>query len=247
MSIRVDQRIRLRQTIHWARKIEEELAEARRSRLGEVHFRPSSSGISMVGLRPDRPQRGKSRITNLQRLATTFETKFQTHCVDCDQGRPTPEKRIQSFLIANAYRHARRLEDLSGGDGDGELLFVTDELSLLTEKGKMVCDLLALHGDRPAVIELKTAREKMRLVKQVKKYARLVEENLDLFSKLFSVVLGRKVTLCSPCQGWIVWPHLAGHDRDPQEDDLAQLGIRVADYTECEDGFRFRVGRRVQG
>ena len=170
MSIRDDQRSRLRRTIEWARKIEEELAETRTSRLGEVHFRPSSTGISMVGLRPDRPQRGKSRIINLQRLASTFETKFQTHCVDCDQGRPTPEKRLQSFLISNAYRHARRLEDLSGADGDEELLFVTDELSLPTVEGDKCCDVLALHGNRPAVIELKPARKKRGLCRKVPKW-----------------------------------------------------------------------------
>ena len=249
MSIREDQRSRLRRTIEWARKIEEELAEARRSRLGEVHFRPSSTGISMVGLRPDRPQRGKSQITNLQRLASTFEREFQTHCVDCDHGRPTPEKRLQSFLISNAYRHARRLEDLAGGDGDEELLFVTDELSLPTverPRGQL-CDVLALHGNRPAVIELKPARKKKELVKQATGYARLVEEHLELFSELFSVVLGREVKLCRPCQCWIVWPHPAGHDRDPQEGSLARLGVRVAGYTEVEDGFRFQVGTPVQG
>lgn len=249
MSIRDDQRSRLRRTIEWARKIEEELAEVRRSRLGEVHFRPSSTGISMVGLRPDRPQRGKSRITNPQRLASTFEREFQTHCVDCDHRRHTREKRLQSFLIGNAYRHARRLEELSGGKGDEELLFVTDELPLPTverPRGQR-CDILALHGNQPTVIELKPARNKEELVKQATGYARLVEEHLELFSELFSVVLSRKVKLCKPCQRWIVWPHPVGHDRDPQEDSLARLGIRVAGYTEVEDGFRFQVGRRVHG
>jgi len=33
-----------------------------------VHFRPSATGVSMVGLLHERPQRGKSGITNLERL-----------------------------------------------------------------------------------------------------------------------------------------------------------------------------------
>jgi hypothetical protein len=53
-----------------------------------VHFRPSSTGVAMVGLLPARPQRGKSGYTNLARLAANFEEEFQHHCVNVEQGRP---------------------------------------------------------------------------------------------------------------------------------------------------------------
>ena len=84
------------------------------------------------------------------------------------------------------------------------------------------------------------------LVKQVTEYARLVETLLELFNELFSVVLGREVNLSSPCEKWIVWPHPVGHDRDLQSNTLAQLDIRVVGYTEVTDGFRLKVGKRVQ-
>jgi len=236
VTLRNQQRDRLQQTIDWARKTEETLAEVRRRHLGEVHFRPGSTGISMVGLRPDRPQRGKSAISNLNRLAADFERLFRKHCVDCDHGRPTPEKLLQSVLVAEAYRTGRKLASLCGGDAP---LFVTDELSLPVERGRIVCDLLALDGDRPAVIELKPARAMKRLVEQVTAYSALVDEHLDLFEALYSVVLGRPVSLMSPCERWIVWPAVPGRDRDPREDELAALGVRVVGYAESEGGFEF--------
>src|SRR5690606_40187661 len=61
-----------------------------------------ASAISMIGLHPERPQRGKGASTNLQRLAANFEDEFSRHCITCDHGRPTPEKRLQSYLLASA-------------------------------------------------------------------------------------------------------------------------------------------------
>lgn len=63
----------------------------------------------MVGLLPDRPQRGQSRITNLKSLAANFETWFELHCRNVDHGRDTGEKALQSFLVANAQRSGRGL------------------------------------------------------------------------------------------------------------------------------------------
>lgn len=247
------QRDRLRRTISWARAIEQHLATVRTRHLGEVHFRPSSAAIAMVGLHPDRPQRGKSSITNLARLAADFPRQFATHCIDCDHGRPTPEKRLQSHLVADAYRSDRRLVSLAA-PGEPPPLFVTDELALPTADGKLVCDILALapepdaehhqHQSRAAVIELKSSRDKTRLVRQVTAYAALVDAHLDLVAELFSVILHRTVTLQAPTQRMIVWPHPAGHDRDPSEDELAALGIRVAGYIPTDTGFTLQLGRR---
>lgn len=247
MSVRDQQRERLRRTIEWARKIEQSLAEVRATRLGEVHFRPSSTGIAMVGLRPDRPQRGRSGITSVERLAANFEREYEAHCVSCPHKRPTPEKRLQSHLLAQAYRGRRFISDLQPNDEGRALEFVTDELSLPVEGGEIVCDLLALRGDRAAAIELKTARQMKRLVEQVTGYAALMDEHADLFGELFSVILGRRVELSGRCERWIVWPHPQGHERDPRETELAALGIRVVGYTEVGGGFGFEIGDAVDG
>lgn len=57
----------------------------------------------MVGLLPDRPQRGKSGIRDLQRLVNDFENQFTGHCVDAEQGRLTADKALQSWLIRDAH------------------------------------------------------------------------------------------------------------------------------------------------
>ena len=245
MTIDETRRDHLLRTIEWARKIEDRLAPLRAQHAGRVHFRPSSAGIAMVGLLPDRPQRGKSSITDLGRLAAEFAETFRIHCVDCEQGRPTPEKRLQSHLIAEAYRHDRQLRPLAAPDLASPLRFITDELALPTADGRIVCDLLALHDDRPVVIELKPGREKQRLVEQVTTYAALIETNLELFSALYSAILGHPTPLRAPCERWIVWPHRTIAGRDPQEQALAALGIRVVGYEAMNDSFRFHVGRAV--
>ncbi len=242
MNVRDAQRDRLRRTIEWARKIEEHLADVRARHLGQVHFRPSSTAVSMIGLRPDRPQRGKSSVTNLRRLTANFEQEFRTHCIDCDHRRTTPEKRLQSFLLSTAYHNDRRIMGLHD-DAENPVVFITDELSLPVDDGEIVCDVLALNGERPVAMELKPARQMKRLVAQVTGYSALVEEHIDLFTELFGVVLDRPVDLRAPCEKWIVWPHPTGHDRDPREEELAGRGIRVVGYTEVEGGFAFRVGR----
>lgn len=216
------------------------------SRLGGVHFRPTSKGVTLISLHPDRPQLGKG-FKNVMILKKKFEEKFQMHCVDRAPKRRTPEKRLQSFLIANAYCNARRLINLERDSDGAELFFVTDELSLPFASTKIVCDIIALQRDQPVVIELKTQRQKKQLVKQVTDYATLVEEHRELFGQLFSVILKRKIVLRRPCQRWIVWPQLPGYDRDRQEESLAQLNIRVVGYAEIGRGYEFQVGKQING
>ncbi len=214
-----------------------------------VHFRPSSSGIAMVGLLPDRPQRGKSGITNLSSLAANFEAVFDQHCGNVDHRRVTGEKALQSFLIGEAQTNGRRLASLNTASGKTEdpveLWFMTDEIALPLETGKTVCDILALRRDggrtTPVVIELKDSRQLSRLVEQVSGYARLVDEHADLFAELYGALLGENVTFDAPTEKWIVWPAAgAGPDRRTQE--LLERGIRIAGYTKVGTGYSFVVG-----
>ena len=78
-----------------------------------VHFRPSSTGVAMVGLLPERPQRGKSAILNLERVVAEFESLFSAHCVQIEQGRVTGEKALQSFLIRDAQTHGGWLRTIN--------------------------------------------------------------------------------------------------------------------------------------
>lgn len=254
MSIHDLQRERLSETIRWAKEIRQHLQGVLDANKGRVHFRPSSGGVAMIGLTPDRPQRGKSGIKGLEWLADNFEEPFQRHCVEVDQGRATVEKALQSWMIAEAYRAGRKMASLIDASTKTnepvELLFITDEIALPTTEdrtGRIVCDILALRVDggqlASVVIELKTERQLTRLVEQVMEYAALVDEHCDLFAELYSTILGREVSFTGPCEKWIVWPH-AGDEGDPREEELAEWGIRVVGYQAVGEGFGFRIGQR---
>lgn len=252
MSIRAEQEKRLRGTIDWARKLRATLGLLQRSHGDRVHFRPASTGISMVGLLPDRPQRGKSGLTNLQSVAANFEKLFHAHCRNVEQGRITGEKVLQSFLIREAYMSERRMISLNAASvctsDPVELWFITDELALPGDDGKVVCDLLALRRDEgrltPVLLELKDDRQLTRLVQQVDSYSRLMDKHAELFGELYGAIIGETITFDGPTEKWIMWP-AAGEEHDPREAELAQRGIRVVGYT-MDDGYRLSVGCGVK-
>ncbi len=109
----VEQRQRLEATIGWARRLRASLQPILDAHGDRIHFRPGKSGISMVSLLADRPQRGRSRFCDLDALAADFEGTFARYCQDIEQGRPTGEKALQSFLIRESYAHARRLHAIN--------------------------------------------------------------------------------------------------------------------------------------
>jgi hypothetical protein len=249
VDVRDLQRQRLRDTVGWARKIRTTLQPLLDSHGARVHFRPSSTAVTMVGLLPDRPQRGKRGITNLTRLVTDFDAMFATHCRDIEHSRVTGEKALQSYLIREAQTNGRRLVPINaaskGTNDPVELIFVTDEISLPTEGGKVICDILALRRDAgrstPVLLELKDSRMLTRLVEQVEGYAALMDEHADLFAKLFGALLGWPVTFDGPTEKWIVWP-AAGVEREPREDKLRAKGIRIVGYDADVGTYRFMVG-----
>ena len=241
------QRQHLQGVLHWARRVRETLDPVSQAHLGDVHFRPGSRGVAMVGLLPERPQRGKSGLRDLTRVAAEFPSLFSAHCRDVPQGRPTPEKRLQSWMTAEAYRNDRIMASLDRAcPGGTSTRFVADELALPVGDGRrIVCDMLALRQEpdgscRAAVIELKSARQLKRLVEQVQGYARCVDQHRETFSELFSEILGTPVNLTGSAEAWIVWPQ-AGEVADPRADELAASNIRVVGYLERDDGFVFRV------
>lgn len=252
MTSQVDceQSARLTRIAVCAAEIREKLAGIILGRSGQAHFRPTDSGITLVGLLPDRPQRGRGGYT-AEHLLAKFETEFRRHCLEVPQGRDTPEKVLQSFIISRAYRDGRRLGVLQTPSSRGglfaDVLFVTDELAVLTEAGKSVCDLLALRYQagrmNPALIELKSERHMSRLVEQLDSYAKLVERFRTEFERIYSAVLGKPVRFTGPPERWLVWPGpCTGPDR--REVELARAGIGVVQYKVAGEGFSFWVGQR---
>lgn len=126
-----------------------------------------------------------------------------------------------------------------------ELVFVTDEIPVLTERSKIVCDILALRRDggrsTPVLIELKDSRMLSRLVKQVEDYSALMDQHAEAFEKLYAPVLGESVRFDGETERWIVWPApKAGPE--PHEQELALKRIRVVGYRETASGYEFEVG-----
>lgn len=149
-AVRDQQRAHLRAVINWSRKLREHLGPIQDIHGDRVHFRPSSTAVAMIGLLHDHPQQGKGGYRNLARLATNFEIEFTRWCKDVDQGRPTPEKKLQSHLLADAHTHGGALTTLSeASDATNEpvhLDLITDELAPpLGDRRKIVCDLLVLR------------------------------------------------------------------------------------------------------
>ncbi|NUP13065.1 MAG: hypothetical protein HOW73_44055 [Polyangiaceae bacterium] len=240
---------RLRAIIAGAR-IARELGPIVREQGHRVHFRPSSRAVTMVGLLPDRPQRGVGKLSRPEEILARFEELFRTHCEDIDHGRPTAEKALQSWIIKNAQTNGGRMlafeRATAAAGAPVELVFVTDEISLPSEDGKIVCDLLALRIDggrqTPVVIELKSAREMTRLIAQVDAYARLVDLHAALFGELYATLLDREVHFDGPSERWSVWPRdpRGGERREPE---LAARGIHVLGYEMTADGYELWSGR----
>jgi hypothetical protein len=236
MTLHGRQAARLEEILPWAR-----LAGALRGiyRPGEqlVHLRPSGRGIRLVDLHPDRPQLDRGLIARHDGAAEKLHELLAVTQVG-SPGRATPEKRLQSWLLTEAYRANGTVASLAP-----DLLLVTDEQRLpVADEGDCVCDLLGVRGTAPVVIELKSARQMTRLIEQLRVVASVVDAHRPRFADLFGAVLGRAVTLDRPCERWLVWPAAPGHVVDPRGDELARQGIQVVSYTAADDGYGFTIG-----
>lgn len=238
MTLYEDQAARIDDILPWARLVGE-LRDTWRPAEHMVHLRPSGTGVRLVDLDPVRPQLDRGKISRRQDARETLRRLLDQR-PQGGPGRPTPEKRLQSWLIADAYRHQGRLEAMAP-----DLMFVTDEQRFLVGPKERICDMLAVQGSAPVVIELKSERQMKCLVEQLRVWADLIDAHRDRFARLFGAVLGRTVELDRPCEKWLVWPAAGSHAVDPRIRELADMGIRVVSYKESGQDFRFSVGPAI--
>ena len=198
MTLHARQATHLDAILAWARRIDE-LRDLWHPAEQLVHLRPSSTGIRLVDLRPSRPQLDRGKIDSPASVRERF-TRCLAKSYTNAPIRPTPEKRLQSWLLADAYRNGGTSPQLG-------LELVIDEQRVPGQGKDVVSDLLALrhsaHGFAPVVIELKSERHMARLVDQVLAFADVVDAHRDCFAALFGAVLGRTVDLTLPCERWI--------------------------------------------
>lgn len=233
----------------YAEEIRTHLLDQTLVKHGKVHFRPTTDGITLVCLSPDAPQLGKGGF-HAQVLAANLESLYEVYCANRSPGRTTPEKKLQSYLISDAYTHSLELNVLKAAAPDlasTAFCFITDELALYDQsRSKLQCDLLALLENDgmqiPVLIELKSGRYMTELIRQLEEYACLFNIYRTQLEALYSATLGQPVRFTAPPQKWIVWPY-AGQARDPRKDELTAKGIRVVEYAPSTNGYVFRVGK----
>lgn len=223
MSEMDEPKTNLDRILTWAR-LAGELSAALRPHEQGLHLRPSSTGIRVIDLNPTRPQLDRGKITS----PVAAEQKLRQLMAERRSnvpGRETPEKHLQSWLIAEAYRNRRTMASLSD-----QLTFVTDEQVLSHGSGRIVCDILAMRRTgaktAPVVIELKSARQLTRLVAQLTAAAAFVDAHLEQFSRVFGALVLQHVELSGPCEKWLVWSG-AQHRVDPRTEELRRQGVSL--------------------
>ena len=240
---------RLQATIVWAKRLHAVLEPLLEAHGDRVHFRPGAKGIAMVGLLPERPQRGKSRVHDLEALVADFEVLFAAACRDVPAERITGESALTSYLVRESYRARRRMRPLEeAAETAGEpvsLVFVTDAIVLPIPTGKMASGLLALRRDggrrTPVLLQIADERQTKQILHRLNTYGALLDAHAARFGELFSALLGEDIHFDAPAERWLVWP-AAVPGRDPQEGELGAQGIRVVAYKEDAGTYRLRVG-----
>jgi hypothetical protein len=246
---------RLAATLTWAQRINEKLGRLLATEGHRVHFRPGAKGIAMVGLLAERPQRGRSRVNDLDKVVDDFEAVFAQFCQNIVEERVAPSDAVASFLVRTSYPHERRMQALeSAAEASGDplaLTFVTDGIVLPIPTGKIASGILALRTDggrsTPVLLQLCDDRQTRQALYRVRTYAALLDAHAEAFAAIFGALLGRTVVFDGPAEKWIVWP-AAVPGRDPQEGEIGGLGIRVVAYQPSETvagAFELKVGGRV--
>lgn len=227
----------LKNTTCWAKAVREDLGALQTREGHRVWFRPSSSGFAMVGLQPEKPQLGNA-YNNTTHLIENFESEFTRHCDGPVPKRPTPEKKLQSFLVSDALTHERRLQKI-----DDALVFLTDELVIPSFEGDQRLDILALRrvsqGARLALIELKSERAMTELLQQTQAYADFLNNHRERLAGLATAILGEPVVLTEPAEKWIVWRKSVRPGPDPKITEFSKVGVRLVGYEEVSNGFDF--------
>jgi len=149
---------------------------------GQMKLRPSVKSFSLVSYADETPQLGRSNLNS----AAVLGRRLKKLSLDPlkPPGRPTPEKKLQSWLIRESVKNhgmVRPLNDVLGG----EYWFVSDEIALNIGPGiKVVADLLLVKVDAEGLahlvnVELKSKRD-MDTFRQVVSFRNHALEQDDL-------------------------------------------------------------------
>lgn len=184
-------------------------------------------------------------VVKLDTIRKQFENSPKLMTVDPDKKQ---ERCLQRYIIKASLTNNRDMRTaLSITDGPyEELIFATDEVSL----GTVRCDILAvgkIDGTYyPVVIELKSNRDKSRLIGQLKNFCYEVTTNGVEFKKLLSFMTDRKAIQIDTDipRKIIIWPVADSESKkygkgfkssdkaETTRDDIVKEKISLIEYDE---------------
>ena len=190
----------------------------------EMHFRASLNSLSLISLSKERPELGikcnfntYSQTNDLKSLILADIKKINSK----KNGRLTPEKELQSWIIMYALKNKGRLPF------NEYIHFITSELAILNKDGKkIVNDILGYNKktNQLCIIELKSDRLLTRLKEQVDNFEQIILKN-DLFFKELLLINGISSKNDLTIKKIVVWSH---NTASPKK-ELKDAGI--AEYT----------------
>lgn len=193
----------------------------------DKYVRICGESFRPVSLAPESPlvSYGKSSIKTLKNVRSRFSQDTNAEVKEVEGNKE--ERRLQAYIIRTAMKSQRNLIKVLGlQDHFDELRFCLDEISLGDSKnhvylsadkkdGIVRCDLLAVgkrKGEadwRPALIELKYARELTRLDCQLQNFTALFKGNAEMteaLEKLIRAIVPEVDRYSPDFVKAIVWP-----------------------------------------
>ncbi|MDR3413471.1 MAG: hypothetical protein P4L87_21370 [Formivibrio sp.] len=198
----------------------------------DLRLRPSVGSFSLVSCADKTSQSGWSKLGSENGLNRAFGKAIQR------QRRNVPEKKLQSWLIREARKGARKIQSISELLGD-QFWFVSDEIAISdpVTKKKFVADMLLVRVDNKNLaqlvnVELKYQRS-MDTFRQVIKF-REVLENPRLrraWQHFAEIMTGRTFQWHLPQKntyGLVIWPTADNPSRalaNKKRADYERIGV----------------------
>ena len=204
---------------------------------GNVHFRASLNSLSLISISEDKPELGvkcslsKYQSSNkIEELIKEDINKINSKSIP---KRNTPEKKLQAWIINNALIHQHQLPF------NHDIKFITSELAIKDEEGKVVTDILGynLATNQLCIIELKSDRLLKRLIEQVNSFEIIINENPQFFSELLAIhgYQWQNESSNSVCK-IVVWPH---SKNTSLKEKLKSKNILEYTYQEDDKSYKF--------
>lgn len=175
----------------------------------KIHFRGSLNSLSLISFSEEKPELGTKcsfkKYNSANNIKTLIEADIEKINIKAIPQRPTPEKKLQAWIISYALKNNYELPF------DKNIKFISSEIAIINNAGnKIVTDILGYNetNNQLCVIELKYDRQEERLIEQVNSFAEVISERPEFFSKLLSIHGFERTSLIPPTiVKLVVWPH----------------------------------------